>query len=150
MKPFLHSEISVKKFGGRVEDYLPLHNFMDSSKSSYPLNTHRAILHHSFGIFILEKVFGEVITNSDGKKVSVRDVGEQHCLDDLGFIPTVQDYLEHMEYQEWMGDPERKGKQKLKPLKIKPEEMVFDGSQPFIRPVAPEPFDDFKMPTLID
>jgi hypothetical protein len=54
--------------------------------------------------FILEKVFGTVITNSAGKQVSVRDIGEMHVLEDYGgrFIPSVQDFFENMEYQPWM------------------------------------------------
>ncbi len=33
------------------------------------------------GIFLCEQVFGANITNSDGKKVSVRDIGEQHVVE---------------------------------------------------------------------
>ena len=103
MKPLVHSKISAKRFGGKPEDYQELHDFFDSSKMCYPHMKHRAILHNSFGIYLLERVFGTYITNSDGKQVSVRDVGEQHVLDDLGRIPTVQDWLEHLELAEpWM------------------------------------------------
>lgn len=45
------------------------------------------ILHNALGIFICEQVFGTYFTNSDGKIVQVRDVAEQHVLDDLGTIP---------------------------------------------------------------
>ena len=47
---------------------------------------------------------GTTIKNSDGKLISVRDVGESHCLSDFSgrFIPTLQDYLEHMEMKDWM------------------------------------------------
>ena len=49
-------------------------------------------------------LFGEVITNSEGKLVSVKDVCEQHILEDYRhkFIPTPQDFIENMEFQEWM------------------------------------------------
>ncbi len=42
------------------------------------------------GIFLGEQVFGANITNSDGKKVSVRDIGEQHVVEYYRgkFIPT--------------------------------------------------------------
>jgi hypothetical protein len=105
-KPFIHSLSSARRFGGQPEDYLPLHDFMDSTKAVIADNRHRAILHSSFGIFILEKVFGTNITNSDGRLVSVRDIGEQHILEDFGgrFIPTPQDYLEHMELKDWMNN----------------------------------------------
>jgi hypothetical protein len=104
-KPWIHAQSSAKKFGGKPEDYIDIHNLMDSSKAVIADNRHRALTHTSWFIgFILEKIFGTVITNSDGKKVSVRDVGEQHVLEDFGmkFIPSAQDYLEQMEHQEWM------------------------------------------------
>jgi integrase len=31
--PLLHSKSSVKKFGGKVEDYIHLHNWMDETKA---------------------------------------------------------------------------------------------------------------------
>ena len=102
MKPLIHAEISVKKYGGIVEDYMPLHNFFDSSKQAMPDVRHRAVLHSAFGIYLLERVFGDYIVNSDGKKVSVRDVGEDHVMQDLGFIPTVEHWLGNMPVEDWM------------------------------------------------
>jgi hypothetical protein len=55
---------------------------------------HRALRHHSEGIFLLEKIFGKTITNSDGRVVPVRYVGEQHVKEDLGLIPTMADWFE--------------------------------------------------------
>lgn len=108
MKPLIHAKISVKKYGGKVEDYIPLHDFFDSSKAAYPNMKHRAILHNAFGIFILEKVFGTYITNSDGKMVSVRDIGEDHVMDDLGFIPTVENWLENLPLESWMSGAKKR------------------------------------------
>ena len=104
MKPYIHAQSSVKKFGGKPEDYLKIHNWFDQTKSHFSDVRHRAILHTSFGIFLCEQVFGTNITNSDGKKVSVRDIGEQHVVEDYRgkFIPTMQDFLENMEFQDWM------------------------------------------------
>jgi hypothetical protein len=107
MKPYLHGKVSAKKFGGRPEDYQAIHDFIDSSKAHFPDMRHRALLHSSFGIFIAEQVFGINITNSDGKLVSVRDVAEQHVIDDLGRIPTVQDYLQGMPVYSWLGGGKR-------------------------------------------
>ena len=105
MKPYLHAQVSVKKFGGDWRDYMAIHNFIDSSKSAFPDMRHRSLLHSSFGIYITEQVFGLYITNSDGKVVQVRDIAEQHVIDDLGRIPTVQDYLEGMPLYNWLGGP---------------------------------------------
>lgn len=89
MKPLLHAKISVRKFGGTVENYLPIHNFFDQTKGYIPDSRHRMILHNSFGIMLCEQVFGVYIKNSDGKDVSVRDIAEHHVIDDLGYIPTL-------------------------------------------------------------
>ncbi len=106
-KPWMHAEISVRRFGGKVEDYLAIHEFMDSSKLAIPDSRHRALTHHNFFIEqVLKRVFGASIRNSSGKTVSVQDIGEQHCLDDFGhrFIPTAQDYLQEMETKPWMNN----------------------------------------------
>jgi hypothetical protein len=53
-----HALSSARRFGGDPEDYVPLHSFMDSSKSAWADHRHRAVLHHNFGIFVTEQVFG--------------------------------------------------------------------------------------------
>jgi len=108
VKPFSHAKNSVNTHGGVVEDYMRIHDFIDSSKAVVPDMRHRAMLHSAWGIYIVEQIFGTWITNSDGKKVQVRDIAEEHVLDDLGFIPTMQDYLECMELKPWMGGAKRK------------------------------------------
>ena len=103
MKPLHHASISVKKHGGTVEDYMPIHNFFDTSKSCMADVRHRAILHSSFGIFLVERVFGDYITNSDGKVVPVRYIGEQHVKEDCGGrIPTVADWFKNIKMEVWM------------------------------------------------
>ncbi len=106
MKPFIHAKNSANKFGGKPEDYQAIHDFMDSSKAVVPDMRHRAIFHSAFGCFIVEKVFGTTIVNSDGEEVSTRDIAEEHILEDLGRIPTLQDWLSEMNFQEWMMSPE--------------------------------------------
>lgn len=104
-KPIIHAHASVKKFGGNVNDYLPIHNLMDSSKTIISDNRHRALTHNSWFIStIIEKVFGVTIINSSGKEISTKDIAEQHVLEDFGgkFIPSAQDYLQEIEYKEWM------------------------------------------------
>jgi len=108
LKPYDHGRVSVKKWGGKPEDYQAIHDFIDSSKAAHPDMRHRAILHSAFGIFITERVFGINITNSDGRLVSVRDVAEQHVIDDMGRIPTVQDYLDGMPFYDWLGGRAKK------------------------------------------
>lgn len=108
-KPWIHAKSSAKRYGGIPEDYLKIHQLMDSSKSTMPDNRHRALTHNAWFIGTdgpLELIFGVVITNSEGKEVSVRDIGEQHILEDFGmrYIPSVSDYLSEMEYKSWMNN----------------------------------------------
>ena len=105
--PLKHSQSSVKLWGGKVEDYLPLHNKMDSSKKYFSDNRHRALTHNMFFIFeVMIPIFGEYITNSSGKVVSVKDICEWHILEDFGkkYIPNVSDYLGEMEIKSWMAN----------------------------------------------
>lgn len=117
-KPYIHAESSAKRYGGKPEDYIEIHNLMDSSKGAMCDNRHRALTHNSWFLStILERmkfhnsvetspgVF-TIITNSDGRKVSVRDIGEQHIAEDFGgkYIPSAQDYLAEMEFKTWMNN----------------------------------------------
>jgi hypothetical protein len=100
--PVKHAESSARKFGGKPEDYLPIHNWFDESKAFLADFRHRALRHHSEGIFLCERIFGTTITNSDGKVVPVRYIGEQHVKEDLGRIPTAQDWLTRIQPEAWM------------------------------------------------
>ena len=97
-----HAESSARKFGGKAEDYLPIHNWFDESKAFLPDFRHRAMRHHAEGIFLAEKIFGVAIINSAGHKVPVRYIGEQHVREDLGCISTAQDRLSQIKPQPWM------------------------------------------------
>ena len=103
--PLHHSISSVKKFGGHIDDYLKLHSWFDETKAHFPDMRHRSLRHHSEGIFWCEEKFGVYIINSDGKQVPVRAIAEQHVLEDIGFIPTIADYLKEMNQAGWMYKP---------------------------------------------
>lgn len=106
-KPFIHAVSSARKYGGTPEDYIEIHTFMDSSKGAIPDNRHRVLTHNSWFLsVVLERVFGVTIKNSEGKLISVRDIGEQHVLEDYGnkFIPTAQDFIQEMEWKDWMNN----------------------------------------------
>jgi hypothetical protein len=100
--PLEHARSSAKKFGGKPEDYLPIHNWFDESKAYLADFRHRALRHHTEGIFLAEKIFGVAVENSDGKLVPVRYLGEQHVKEDLGRIPTTADWLSQIQPQRWM------------------------------------------------
>ncbi len=84
---------------------MPIHDFMDSTKNAMPDNRHRFATHNAWFIGVdgpLERAFGKTMTNSDGKTFSVRDIGEQHCLEDFGFIPSLQDWAMSILSEPWM------------------------------------------------
>jgi hypothetical protein len=104
-KPWIHAESSARRFGGKPEDYIEIHNLLDKSKGTVADSRHRALTHTSWFLSeILELVFGVTIKNSNDRIISVRDIGEQHVLEDFGnrFIPSAQDYLQEIEMKEWM------------------------------------------------
>ncbi|MGO7251453.1 hypothetical protein ACCS63_34545, partial [Rhizobium brockwellii] len=72
---YYHALSSVKRWGGKPEDYLPLHSWFDESKMIIADPRHRALRHHAEGIFMLETIFGVTIRNSDGRDVPVRLIG---------------------------------------------------------------------------
>lgn len=110
MKPLIHARNSVKRYGGTETDYIAIHNWMDSTKAASANFYHRAILHNSFGPFIAEQIFGLSITNSDGKTLSVRDIVEDHIMEDCaGKIPSLDDWLSDLPAKAWMVGKGQKG-----------------------------------------
>lgn len=108
MKSFIHAKIHAKKYGGVPDDYVDIDDFIDSSKQAVADVRHRAILHSAFGCFIVEKVFGRTRVNSEGKEYSPRDIAEDHIQQDLGFIPSMEHYLNNMTIQPWMSGTEKR------------------------------------------
>ncbi len=111
-KPWVHAASSAKRWGGVPDDYLRVHEKMDSTKMAHAEVTHRLVFHSAFGIYLLEDLFGRTLTNSDGAEVHVRDIAEQHVLEDLGFIPSLSDWLRELPAQPWMAG------QRTRPVKV--------------------------------
>ena len=103
--PYHHAVSSAKKWGGVPEDYQAIHDWFDESKMMMADFRHRALRHHAEGIFMCERIFGHTITTSAGRKIPVRWIGEQHVKEDCGFIPSMQDWFQHIKPQKWMGEP---------------------------------------------
>ena len=118
MKAYLHGKIHAKKYGGVADDYADIDDFIDSTKQAVADVRHRAILHSAFGCFLVEKLFGRTRINSDGREYSPRDVAEDHIQQDLGFIPTMEMYLNNMAIQPWMSGTEKKNPAKRKFIKL--------------------------------
>lgn len=102
MKPFIHAKISARRFGGEPQDYMQIHEWFDHTKSVMADVRHRALLHNAFGIYLCEQVFGSTFVNSAGKTISTRDIGEQHVIDDMGEIPSMEKWFGSMPISDWM------------------------------------------------
>lgn len=100
--PYHHSLWSVKKWGGAASDYLAIHNWFDASKQITADFRHRALRHHAEGIFMAEIVFGPTVTLSSGRVIPTRWIGEQHVIEDLGFIPSFADWVRCIRPEPWM------------------------------------------------
>jgi hypothetical protein len=142
-KPYIHAVSSAKRYGGKPEDYLDIHSFLDGSKGAIADNRHRALTHNSWFIMtVMPRIFGETFKNSEGQVISTRDICEQHILEDFRgkFIPTAQDYLQEMDFLDWMqngnGYPSsfkkirqrKEAEQEMGKPVFDPENVTLDGS----------------------
>jgi hypothetical protein len=101
-KAYRHAESSARRFGGEPGDYLAIHEKMDETKSAHAEVSHRIVFHSAYGIYLVEALSGRTLRTSAGKIVCVRDVAEQHVLEDLGFIPSLSHWLDRVPVEPWM------------------------------------------------
>lgn len=103
--PLHHAESSARKYGGNPADYQAIHGWFDASKEHLAFFTHRALRHHTQGIFEAERRFGQTLQNSAGRTIPIRWIGEQHVRDDCqGRIPSVADWLSLIRPAPWMAN----------------------------------------------
>lgn len=110
---FYHARSSARKWGGEPEDYIAIHEWIDASKAHFGDARHRALRHHTEGCWEAERVFGLTITVKKKRtgvevRVPVREIAEQHVFEDLGYIPSLADWLKNMELKTWMGGKVKK------------------------------------------
>ena len=82
-------------------------HIIDASKQITADFRHRALRHHAEGIFMAETIFGPAVTLSSGRVVPTRWIGEQHVLEDLGFIPSFADWVRCIRPEPWMSRTRR-------------------------------------------
>lgn len=117
---YIHAEASARHFGGQPEDYLPIHSWIDQFKSTLGDVRHRAMLHHTKGPWMVQDVFGPYINIHDDegnlimtkqgkpKKVLTREIAENHIVEDMGCLPSPDDWLSCMSCVTWMGGKKNK------------------------------------------
>lgn len=117
--PLFHAESSARRFGGEPSDYLHIHTLMDSSKLFLADWRHRALMHNTFGIHILETLIGASFNRkSDNKAVCTRTVVSQHIMEDLGAIPTPGEFLREMPLRSWMNGISASVKNRMQNMSI--------------------------------
>ena len=98
MNAVIHSDISSKRWGAPAENFLEIHNFIDSSKEIESSNLHRAATHHlAFVRNVMIPIFGHTIHTSNDRKVNLKDCIEQdHILCDFAnrYLPSLGDYVQ--------------------------------------------------------
>lgn len=125
MNIWIHSLLSAKKFGGEPEDYYALHKFIDSSKLYYFHLKHRALLHNTYGIDLSVQLFGDIIRNSKGVEILVRDLAAEHIKEDLsGKVPTLL---------EWFGGQEALAQTNLLVPEVSNDEVYAFLHKPFLQ-----------------
>lgn len=89
MTPEQHALLSVKRYGGKQEDYYNVHYLMDYSKHFITNGNavHRAFSHNWWGISLLESIIPLKIING----VSIRQLLIDHVREDCGKVPTLED-----------------------------------------------------------
>ncbi len=152
-KAIFHAESSAKEFGGKPEDYLDIHEFLDSSREAFGDLRHRALTHNSWFIGkVIERIFGITRINSVGERYSVKTIAEHHVLEDFDglFIPSAQDYLAEIELHDWM-DNAKDGKVPPSRKKVPtvtreiPKRLTFETSD-LRQEIGPLPFTRVRRP----
>jgi len=92
MKPLQHAQSSAKTHGGRWQDYIEVHNFLDSSKAACAHFKHRFLLHHREGIELGVRILGESLTTSENKTIETRRILNEHLIEDVGRSVSVEDW----------------------------------------------------------
>lgn len=111
MNSWYHAKSCARKWGGAAEDYLPVHEFIDSSKQVIGDVRHRSLYHHTMGVFLCERIFGKTLTipkDNGSVQVPVRLIAERHILEDLGWLPSPADYIDGMPIKGWMSGAKKR------------------------------------------
>lgn len=101
MNPYDHARSSARRFGGRWQDYQPIHDWFDSSKAALCHFLHRALHHHREGVAEAVDRFGPRVALADGKTVSTQDVANQHVEEDCRRLPAAADWVRGFALPDW-------------------------------------------------
>lgn len=114
--PYHHALSSAKIFGGKAEDYMALHSWLDATKEMYADFRHRALRHHVEGVALARHYFGEFIINSENEEVTTEEVLFQHIEEDCLELVSIKDWLSEYQLPVWAKDihlPNQKEQQEM-------------------------------------
>jgi hypothetical protein len=87
MRPYLHAVSSADALGGQWQDYLAIHEFLDSTKVACSDIRHRMILHSvDFGAALARMLFPD--------RGDIDLIVRQHVFEDIGEARTLSDWLQ--------------------------------------------------------
>jgi hypothetical protein len=129
MHPYHHALSSVKKHGGEPHDYMEIHAWFDETKAFFGDARHRALRHHTAGIFWCEQQFGSTIPLTGcSKRIPTRLIAEQHVMEDMGFLPTPEWWLSRMKLEPEMNRvPIRHKDEELTALALAAQRALYSG-----------------------
>jgi hypothetical protein len=101
MKPLQHARITAHRYGGRWQDWVAIHDWIDRSKSFFASMQHRMLLHSDFGEWLTIRIHGKSIKAEDGTVISTRDLFHDHQVEDLGRVVTLAEWLREVDAGYW-------------------------------------------------
>jgi len=120
MKPLQHARITAHRYGGKWQDWIAIHDWIDRSKAIFPSMQHRMLLHSDFGEWLVVRIHGEAIGSKDGTVIPTRDLFRDHQVEDLGRVVTLAEWLHEINADYWTR--RRKPPRQLEQIREEPAE----------------------------
>ena len=96
------AQANVIRFGGEVDDFLPLHRWFLATTTWSEGAAHLMFRHHAFSVFEAEARFGPVIHHGNGRATPTRVAAERHVQEVLGRVPPATEFLRRIKGERWM------------------------------------------------
>jgi hypothetical protein len=119
MKPLQHARITAHRYGGKWQDWIAIHDWIDRSKAIFPSMQHRMLLHSDFGGWLAARIHGEAIGSKDGTVIPTSDLFRDHQVEDLGRVVTLAEWLHEINTDYWTR--RRKPPRQLEQIKEEPD-----------------------------
>ncbi|MTD47169.1 hypothetical protein GKE82_23490 [Conexibacter sp. W3-3-2] len=100
-----HSDRTHRRYGGPRTVHQRIHRLLEYGAVTLPHGLHRALTHHSFGVWLVEQAVGETLPNG----TPTRAVAADHITTDLDRpdVPDAGEWLEHLPLLAWMNGSRR-------------------------------------------